>query len=388
MSNEIAIKVSGLSKVYQLSEPAMNNETGILSNELHALKNVNFEIKRGESIGIIGPNGSGKSTLLKILAGVTRPTSGTVEIYGRVASILDIGAGFNPELSGRDNVFLNGQILGFSKKEIKEKFGEIVAFSGIEKFIDQPVKTYSNGMYLRLAFSIVIHLDFDIYLFDEVMSVGDAEFRQKSSEAIKNRILQNNKTILLISHNLSDVVSICSKVFLLEKGHLDTDIDEEQALLKYKKTETATKSNNPDFVKFLSVEVYGNSETNSNVFLNSQSLRVVVTNEFKDLKSSYLIGLRFIDRLGNVVFNTSPALNTEGINSENLLTSDNLTLKIPGYFFNKGIFFIDVVYFTPDNLMAEVKNATYFEIKLNQELEKQSIYGESGPVKPYFEWII
>src|SRR5690606_19206903 len=131
---------------------------------------------KGENVGIIGPNGSGKSTLLKILAGVTKPTSGTVDINGRIASILDIGAGFHPELSGKENVFLNGQILGFAKSEIAPKYKEIVEFSGIGKYIDEPVKNYSNGMYLRLAFSIMVHLDFDIYLFDEVMSVGDAEF--------------------------------------------------------------------------------------------------------------------------------------------------------------------------------------------------------------------
>src|SRR5690606_26872536 len=175
MVNENAIIVENLSKVYQLQKPRVL-EDGTLTHELKALDSVSFEIKRGESVGIIGPNGSGKSTLLKILAGVTKPTSGSVKIRGKVASILDIGAGFHPELSGRENVFLNGQIHGFSKKEIEAKFDEIVQFSGIEKFIGEPVKNYSNGMYLRLAFSIMANLDFDVYLFDEVFSVGDAEF--------------------------------------------------------------------------------------------------------------------------------------------------------------------------------------------------------------------
>jgi lipopolysaccharide transport system ATP-binding protein len=201
-SNDVAIRVENLSKKFVLQH-AVKDEHGNDTHELWALKDVSFEIRKGESVGIIGPNGSGKSTLLKILAGVTKPTSGKVEIYGRVASILDIGAGFHPELSGRENVFLNGQLLGFSRKEIQSKFDEIVDFSGIEKFIDEPVKNYSNGMYLRLAFSIMAHLDFDVYLFDEVLSVGDAEFKAKSFK-ILNHI--SNKTILNVYHNSTSTI--------------------------------------------------------------------------------------------------------------------------------------------------------------------------------------
>ena len=178
MMQDIAIKVNSLSKKYTLKHP-IKDINGSLTNEHWALKDVTFQIKKGETVGIIGPNGSGKSTLLKILSGVTKPTNGSVEINGKVASILDIGAGFHQELSGRENVFLNGQLLGFSAKEIKAQYQKIVDFSGIGNFIEEPVKYYSNGMYLRLAFSILAHLDFDIYLFDEVMNVGDAEFMQK-----------------------------------------------------------------------------------------------------------------------------------------------------------------------------------------------------------------
>lgn len=200
MNTEIAIQVENLSKVYPLRQPKTDKNGGI-TNEHWALKGVSFEVKKGESIGIIGPNGSGKSTLLKILAGVTKPTSGKVSIRGKVASILDIGAGFHPELSGRENVFLNGQIHGFSKKEIELKFDEIVAFSGIEQFIDEPVKNYSNGMYLRLAFSIMTHMEFDVYLLDEVLSVGDEEFQNKCIERI-NKIVLMNKTVIAVYHNL------------------------------------------------------------------------------------------------------------------------------------------------------------------------------------------
>jgi lipopolysaccharide transport system ATP-binding protein len=200
MSEEVVIRVEKLSKRFALRHSENGNE----ESELWALKDVSFEVKRGESVGIIGANGSGKSTLLKILAGITKPTSGKVEILGRVGSILDIGAGFHPELSGRENVYLNGQLHGFSKKEIRAKFDQIVEFSGIGKFIEEPVKNYSNGMFLRLAFSIMAHLDFDVYLFDEVFSVGDAEFSMKTKTKFQ-QLCQSQKTILYVSHNVSEL---------------------------------------------------------------------------------------------------------------------------------------------------------------------------------------
>jgi lipopolysaccharide transport system ATP-binding protein len=215
VNSDIAIKVENLSKVYPLRNPYTDDNGNIVS-EHHALKDVSFEIKKGESVGIIGPNGSGKSTLLKILAGVTKPTSGEVKIRGKVASILDIGAGFHPELSGRENVFLNGQILGFSKQEVQQHYDEIIEFSGIENFIDEPVKNYSNGMYLRLAFSIMIHLDFDVYLFDEVFSVGDAEFGLKTRAKFQE-LAVSEKTMIFVSHNMNELMSQ-SQFILLNNG--------------------------------------------------------------------------------------------------------------------------------------------------------------------------
>ena len=215
MKRDVVIRVEGLSKQFALrhSESAIDNG----NSELWALKDVSFEINRGDSVGIIGPNGSGKSTLLKVLGGITKPTSGKVEMYGRVGSILDIGAGFHPELSGRENVYLNGQLHGFSNRELQFKLDEIVDFSGIRSFIDEPVKNYSNGMFLRLAFSIMAHLDFDIYLFDEVFSVGDAAFR---AQARSIRAALQSRTVLTVSHNLDDL-SNCDRIFWMKNGRLN-----------------------------------------------------------------------------------------------------------------------------------------------------------------------
>lgn len=212
MNADTAIKVENLSKVYALRQPQVD-ENGNIIHEHWALKDVSFEIKKGESVGIIGPNGSGKSTLLKILAGVTKPTSGKVKIRGKVASILDIGAGFHPDLSGRENVFLNGQIHGFPKKEIESKFDEIVEFSEIKKFIDEPVKNYSNGMYLRLAFSIMAHLDFDVYLLDEVLSVGDENFRLKIANLVKS--WKSKKTLLIVTHDIEQIQPYIDQIVLI-----------------------------------------------------------------------------------------------------------------------------------------------------------------------------
>lgn len=217
MVDDIAIKVLGLSKSYPLRNERKGSD-GESIKEIKALSDVSFEIKKGESVGVIGHNGSGKSTLLKILAGVTKPTSGTAEINGKIASILDVGAGFHPELTGRDNVYLNGQIHGFSKSVIRSKFAEIVEFSGIEKFIDEPVKNYSNGMYLRLAFSIMAHLDFDVYLFDEALSVGDAEFSLKSKKKLEALKLAG-KTSITVSHNIKDL-ALPETFLMLEHGTL------------------------------------------------------------------------------------------------------------------------------------------------------------------------
>lgn len=203
--------------------------------EFWALKDINLEIGRGEIIGIIGKNGAGKSTLLKILTGITPPTEGEIKLKGRVASLLEVGTGFHPELTGRENIFLNGAILGMTKKEILKKFDDIVEFSGIEKFLDTPVKRYSSGMYVRLAFSVAAHLEPDILLVDEVLAVGDAEFQKKCLGKMDEVTKQAGRTILFVSHNMDAISRLCKKTILLDQGKIIASGDTNEVVEKYLK---------------------------------------------------------------------------------------------------------------------------------------------------------
>ncbi|MBN1251704.1 MAG: ABC transporter ATP-binding protein [Bacteroidales bacterium] len=193
------------------------------SNYVWALNDINLEVKQGQILGIIGKNGAGKSTLLKLLSRVTTPTTGNIKVKGRIASLLEVGTGFHPELTGRENIFLNGAILGMTKAEIRSKFDEIVDFSGVEKYIDTPVKRYSSGMYVRLAFAVAAHLEPDILVVDEVLAVGDAEFQKKAIGKMQDVSSGQGRTVLFVSHNMASVKMLCSKGILLQEGNIIFD---------------------------------------------------------------------------------------------------------------------------------------------------------------------
>ena len=244
--SDIAIKVEDLGKLYRLGEIG----TGTISHDLNrwfarmrgkedpfakigetndrtvkgasdyvwSLKDINFEVKKGEVLGVIGRNGAGKSTLLKILSKVTAPTTGNIKVNGRIASLLEVGTGFHPELTGRENIFLNGAILGMTKTEIRRKFDEIVDFSGVERYIDTPVKRYSSGMYVRLAFAVAAFLEPEILIVDEVLAVGDAEFQKKCIGRMKDVSVNDGRTVLFVSHNMGAVSQLCTKGLLLKHG--------------------------------------------------------------------------------------------------------------------------------------------------------------------------
>lgn len=244
MSKDIAIRVEGLGKRYQLGEtvdlqrdlretlmalPRMfargvkrrltESSEERIAREFWAVRDVSFKVNRGEAVGIIGGNGAGKSTLLKLLSRITTPTTGHAEIRGRVGSLLEVGTGFNPELTGRENIYLNGSILGMRKAEIARKFDEIVDFSGVEKFLDTPVKRYSSGMRVRLGFAVAAHLEPEILIVDEVLSVGDAEFRKKCLGKMED-VAEGGRTVLFVSHNLGAISRLCSKTVLMDGGQL------------------------------------------------------------------------------------------------------------------------------------------------------------------------
>ena len=251
MSDTI-IKVEGLGKKYTLSHEKREGYTSlrdVISNrfkglgkrtednfitkeDFWALKDVNFEVKQGEAIGIIGRNGAGKSTLLKILSRITEPTHGRIELNGRVASLLEVGTGFHPELTGRENIFLNGAILGMSRLEIKRKFDEIVDFSGVEKFLDTPVKRYSSGMYVRLAFAVAAHLEPEILVVDEVLAVGDAEFQKKCLGKM-DEVAKTGRTVIFVSHDMNAIETLTPKAILLRAGEVKFFGPTDEAIKQY-----------------------------------------------------------------------------------------------------------------------------------------------------------
>ncbi len=258
MQNEIVISVKNISKKYNIThqrggyialrdvlaniiknpfqflKQKTKEATGIAKKEeFWALRDINFEVKKGEVVGIIGRNGAGKSTLLKILSQITPPTEGEIKINGRVGSLLEVGTGFHPELSGRENIFLNGAILGMTKKEIVSKFDEIVSFAGIEKFLDTPVKHYSSGMYVRLAFSVAAHMDPDILIIDEVLAVGDAEFQKKCLGKMDDITKKEGRTILFVSHNMDAVKKLCPKTILIHEGKIKKIGPTEEIISEY-----------------------------------------------------------------------------------------------------------------------------------------------------------
>ena len=247
--SDLAIKVQNLSKKYRLGniggktlrEDLSNLKTKIFgkqkntvkSGEFFALENISFEVKKGEILGIIGHNGAGKSTLLKLLSRITTQESGEIMYNGKISSLLEIGTGFHPELTGRENVYLSGAILGMTKAEINKKFDDIVAFSNLSEFIDTPVKRYSSGMYVRLAFAVAVHLDSEILIMDEVLAVGDASFQEKCINKMGDIASGGKRTILYVSHNMSSIKKLCDRCIVLDHGKLIFDGEPEKAIEVY-----------------------------------------------------------------------------------------------------------------------------------------------------------
>ena len=281
---------------------------GTSKENFWALKDVSFEIKQGDRVGIIGRNGAGKSTLLKILSRITEPTQGRISIHGRVASLLEVGTGFHPELTGRENVFLNGAILGMSRAEIRKKFDEIVAFAEVEKFLDTPVKRYSSGMYVRLAFAVAAHLEPEILIVDEVLAVGDAQFQKKCLGKMEDVSKNEGRTILFVSHNMGVLAQLCNKGVLLEKGQLKAQGKIDEIVAAY----ISSGNNTQDGVYtadastskrnyFKKISVTNNSGEVTTDFSFDDSVQLRFEFEIREPSPNILIGIGIQDKLQNRV---------------------------------------------------------------------------------------
>jgi lipopolysaccharide transport system ATP-binding protein len=274
-----------------------------------ALKDVSFEVKQGDVIGIIGRNGAGKSTLLKILSRITEPTEGRIRIKGRVASLLEVGTGFHPELTGRENIFLNGAILGMSRAEIKAKFDEVVAFAEIEKFLDTPVKRYSSGMYVRLAFAVAAHLEPEILIVDEVLAVGDAEFQKKCLGKMHD-VATGGRTVLFVSHNMAAIRNLCQRAMMLSQGRLALLADVHECIAAYESstsglpgsmwTRPATLASGLLSYKFLSVQIEGEQP--------QLSLRIDFVLEGQGMHKPAFVAFDIADALGVALMQALPVL--------------------------------------------------------------------------------
>lgn len=333
MKVPFAIRTEGVAKHYRLgSSPGVNRTLRDVivdsvsrlrrpadpTVDLWALDDVSFEVKPGEVVGIIGRNGAGKSTLLKILARITEPTRGRVEIYGRVGSLLEVGTGFHPELSGRENVYLNGSILGMSRREIENKFDEIVAFAELERFIDTPVKRYSSGMYVRLAFAVAAHLEPEILLVDEVLAVGDAAFQKKCLGKMSD-VAKHGRTVLFVSHNTAAMLNLCERGILIDRGRVVADAPIEPVIQQYLKgLRTATPWDLSNFedrqgrgrVRFTRVRF--EDEAGNPVEQGVSGKPLVIALDYRSGNGEPLPNCRasvaFFDGLGQVLFNCSSEL--------------------------------------------------------------------------------
>ena len=305
-----------------------------------ALKNINLEIEKGEILGIVGKNGAGKSTLLKLLSKVTKPSQGTIRSRGRIASLLEVGTGFHSELSGRDNIYLNGAILGMSKREITSKLDEIIDFSGCGRYIDTPVKRYSSGMYVRLAFAVAAHLDPEILVVDEVLAVGDVEFQKKAIGKMKHISREGGRTVLFVSHNLKSIKSLCSKAILLKNGMLDFYGSTSETIDKYleldiKKNNFLEKETGNEKFKFNYIGFKSKKKSFVKPIIRTEATELILDYENKTDSNNihFTIKIKGVD--DNIFLTT--------VSPEKIIKNKGkVRMNIPSGYFNEGEFLLDV----------------------------------------------
>ena len=422
--NDIAIRVENLSKQFHIGALKKNRNfrealidglkapfwhaakllqgksTDAKSDETFwALKDVSFEIRRGETVGIIGGNGAGKSTLLKIISRITEPTGGFADIHGRVSSLLEVGTGFHPELTGRENIYLNGAILGMKKADIKRKYDEIVSFSGVEKFIDTPVKHYSSGMFLRLAFAVAAHLEPDILIVDEVLAVGDARFQKKCLDKMKE-VGQEGRTVLFVSHSMQAITRLCKRAILLKEGYVLMDGPSHQVVGSYVSEGHRTKALRewPDsreapggnVARLRAVRV----RAKEGAITESVDIRqpVFIEMEYDVLKEGFILLPHYI------------LVNEEGVTAFGINDVDPVWRKrprpvgryvsravIPGNLLSEGTYLVEAALITLDPIISQFSERDVVGFLVFDSLDGDSARGDyagemDGIVRPLLEW--
>jgi homopolymeric O-antigen transport system ATP-binding protein len=415
-----AIQVDGLSKRYRIGQLQSGYDTlrdslthaarrlarrehRAPEEEIWALKDVSFSVEQGDVLGLIGRNGAGKSTLLKVLTQITSPTAGQAVIRGRVGSLLEVGTGFHPELTGRENVYLNGAILGMGRREITRKLPEIVEFAGIGKFMDTPVKRYSSGMYVRLAFSVAAHLEPEILLVDEVLSVGDAEFQRRSLGRMEE-YSQSGRTVVFVSHNMQAIARLCDRALLIDEGRIVLDGASEEVVAHYLQSVTGTQSRQvwPDLesapggkrVRLREVRVVDSDGD----LIDSADIRrpVGVELTFTVLRDDVAVfpKIKLYDREGDTAFN---AIDTSAMWEELPAVGDyRSTAWIPANFLNEGLYTVEAAVCSLGTAGAHklvhqtmVPDAVSFHVfdPGEGDSSKGGFPGHlRGPVRPLLEW--
>ena len=405
---ETVIKVEGVSKIYRLGQigtgtlgediqlyldkirgkkPLGELATNESDEGIHvALQNVSFDVKDGQALGIIGKNGAGKSTLLKILSRITAPTSGKIKIKGRIASLLEVGTGFHPDLSGKENIYLNGAILGMSTAEVKRKFDEIVDFSGVAKFINTPVKRYSSGMYVRLAFAVAAHLEPEILIIDEVLAVGDADFQKKCLGKMKDVSSNEGRTVLFVSHNMEAVKKLCNSVVLLEHGKV-IEIGNPTAVIN---TYFRRNTNFLSHVRYAAQDAPGNES----VILLAADI-ALQSGEILEITTGFAVNFEFELKKDFEQFNFS--LNLFATTGEHIFNSQSFGFKankgvvkascfIPPNLMNNGDYTISVLAVSKESIcIFNFESILRFEVFDNRHGD--AWFGEiGGAVRPKLDW--
>jgi lipopolysaccharide transport system ATP-binding protein len=409
MDNNIIIKVEGVGKKYLLNKNAATKSDTLYGNVLNSLKNlkditrkqqtedfwalhdVSFEIKKGDRVGIIGRNGAGKSTLLKILSRITPPTKGRIEITGKVASLLEVGTGFHGDLSGRENIYLNGSILGMSKYEIDRKFDEIVAFAEVEKFLDTPVKRYSSGMYVRLAFAVAAHLEPEILIVDEVLAVGDIAFQKKCLGKMEDVSTKEGRTILFVSHNMGQISSLCKTGILLNKGRVEMQGNIQEVIseyFNYSGNDDITEFTYDDssekefFIKKITLLNSRNEECKN--FAHNESINLSIEVKKNKHLSDVILGVHFYDIYDKRIFTTQIAISDITFDGN----CKKFHLQIPDSFLTPNTYYFSVGVHIPNIQVIDEKekvgNLTIYDN--GSDFFKYPI-GEYGVVFANSKWI-